>query len=146
VVGFVVEYDDVLQAHEIGHHALDHLAFGFERVELLADATLEQLPTPFGEFEFFAAFERVEIGDDDLCACDIIEHIVGDDFSRFVVAVRIVGLQHAKSIADRQAWGDDQEPARVGFACWTSDGIDGLPCDEHRHDRGFAGACGEFER
>ena len=35
VVGLVVEDQDVLQAHQVGHDALDHLAFGFERVQLL---------------------------------------------------------------------------------------------------------------
>ena len=48
VVGFIVERDDVLKSHQIGHDALDHLAFGFERIELLADAALEQLPATFG--------------------------------------------------------------------------------------------------
>ena len=88
----------------------------------------------------------MEVGDDDLCASDIVEHIVGYDFARFVVAIWIVGLEHAEPIADRQAWGDDQEPARVGFARWASDGIDGLPGDEHRHDGCFACTGGEFER
>ncbi len=33
MVGFVVEYQDVLQAHQVGHYPLQHLAFGFERIE-----------------------------------------------------------------------------------------------------------------
>ena len=32
VVRLVVEDEDVLHAHQVGHHALEHLAFGFQRV------------------------------------------------------------------------------------------------------------------
>ena len=34
----VVEDEDVLHAHQVGHHALEHLAFGFQRVQFLACA------------------------------------------------------------------------------------------------------------
>ena len=36
VVRLVVEDEDVLHAHQVGHDALDHLAFGFQRVQFLA--------------------------------------------------------------------------------------------------------------
>jgi hypothetical protein len=36
VVRLVVDDEDVLHAHQVGHHPLQHLAFGFERVEFLA--------------------------------------------------------------------------------------------------------------
>ena len=36
VVRLVVDDEDVLHAHQVGHHALEHLAFGFQRVQLLA--------------------------------------------------------------------------------------------------------------
>ena len=36
VVRLVVEHEDVLHAHQLGHDALEHLAFGLERVELVA--------------------------------------------------------------------------------------------------------------
>jgi|688.fasta_scaffold209968_2 hypothetical protein len=111
VVGFVVEQDDILQAHQIGRDALNHLAFGFECIERLADAALGQLPAPIGEFEFLVAFKGVEVGDDDYCASDTIEHIVGIDLAGFVVAVWIVGLEDSESISDREAWGDDEKTA-----------------------------------
>ena len=38
VVRLVVEDEDVLHAHQVGHHALEHLAFGFQRVQFLACA------------------------------------------------------------------------------------------------------------
>ena len=42
VVRLVVEDEDVLHAHQVGHDALDHLALGLERVQRLA-AALQQL-------------------------------------------------------------------------------------------------------
>ena len=38
VVRLVVEDEDVLHAHQLGHDPLEHLAFGLERVERLARA------------------------------------------------------------------------------------------------------------
>jgi hypothetical protein len=46
VVRLVVDDEDVLHAHQVGHHPLEHLAFGFERVQLFAAAALQQLPPP----------------------------------------------------------------------------------------------------
>jgi len=44
---FVVEHEDVLQAHQVGHHALEHLTFGLKRVQFLA-APLEQRTAALG--------------------------------------------------------------------------------------------------
>ena len=41
VMRLVVEDEDVLHAHQVGHHPLEHLAFGFEGVQFLA-APLKQ--------------------------------------------------------------------------------------------------------
>ena len=87
VVGFVVEDQDVLQAHQVGHDALEHLAFGFERVQFFA-AALEQGAAAFGELHALAEFEGVVVGDDDLGAVDIGEHVGGNQFAAGVVAVR----------------------------------------------------------
>jgi hypothetical protein len=54
--------------------AQDHLAFGLEGVEIVAGAALEQGAPAGGEFEAFAAFEGVVVGDDDLGAFDVIQH------------------------------------------------------------------------
>ena len=43
VVRLVVEDEDVLHAHQLGHHPLEHLAFGFERVAAPRRAPLQQL-------------------------------------------------------------------------------------------------------
>ena len=42
VVCLVVDDQDVLEAHEVGHHPLDHLAFGFQGAEGLPRASLEE--------------------------------------------------------------------------------------------------------
>jgi hypothetical protein len=44
-----------------------------------------------------------------------------------------------------QAGRANEKTARKGFAGGTSDGIDGLPRDEHGDDGGFACASREFE-
>jgi hypothetical protein len=54
VVRLVVEHEDVLQAHQVGHDPLDHLAFGFQRVQFFA-AALEQGRPPFGKLDARAA-------------------------------------------------------------------------------------------
>ena len=46
VVRLVVEHEDVLHAHQVGHDALEHLAFGLERVQLLAACGLAAAARP----------------------------------------------------------------------------------------------------
>ena len=145
VVGFVVEDEDVLQAHQVGHHPLEHLAFGFERVQRLA-ATLEQRAAALGELDPLAQLEGVVVGDDDLGAVDVVQHVARDELAALVVAVGIVGLQHAQAVLDRQAWGDDQKAAGEALALRVAHGVDRLPGDQHGHDRGLAGAGRELER
>ena len=36
MVGFVVQHKDIFHAHQVGHHPLEHLPFGFESVQLFA--------------------------------------------------------------------------------------------------------------
>ena len=42
VMRLIIEHEDVLQAHQVGHDPLDHLPFGFQCVQLLA-AALEEV-------------------------------------------------------------------------------------------------------
>jgi len=56
---FVVDHEDVLQAHEVRHHALDHLAFGFESIQFFAVPTFEQSATAFGDLDALAQLECV---------------------------------------------------------------------------------------
>ncbi|OGA37655.1 MAG: hypothetical protein A3G24_04370 [Betaproteobacteria bacterium RIFCSPLOWO2_12_FULL_62_13] len=61
------------------------------------------------------------------------------------LALPIARLEHAQAIFDREARGHDKKPAREAFALRAPHRVDGLPGDEHRHDRGLAGAGGEFQ-
>ena len=46
VVRLVVEDEDVLHTHQVGHDPLEHLAFGFERVQFLADGPCSSARPP----------------------------------------------------------------------------------------------------
>ena len=98
------------------------------------------------ELDALAQFEGVVVGDDDLGAFDIVEHVAGNQFAAGVVAVGIVRLEHAQPVLDRQAGRDDQETAGEVFAPGPANGVDRLPGDEHRHDGGLARAGGQFQR
>jgi hypothetical protein len=43
VVRLVIDGEDVLHAHQVGHRALEHLAFCFKRLHFLSRATLKEL-------------------------------------------------------------------------------------------------------
>ena len=66
VVGLVIDHEDVLHAHQVGHDALDHLAFGLQRLQVVASAALEELASAFGKLDALAQLEGVVVGDDDL--------------------------------------------------------------------------------
>src|SRR5579871_943594 len=144
VMGFVVKDQDVLDAHEAGHDALDHLAFGFEGTERLA-AALQQVASTFGDLQALAEFEGVVVGDDDLGVVQVGKQVAGHEFAAGVVAVGVIGLEDAEAVADGESGGDDQEAAGETGAAGAAQGVDGLPGDEHRHDGGFARASGKFE-
>ena len=56
------------------------------------------------------------------------------DDTGLVVAVGIVGLQNAESIADRDPWRDNQKTARELPAGRRADRVDRLPRHQHGHD------------
>ena len=145
MVRLVVEHDDVLEAHQAGHDPLEHLAFGFQRVQF-RPAALEQGAGSFREVDPLAQLEGVIVGQHDLGPVDVGEHVAGDQLAALVVAVRVIGHQHAQPVANGDAGGDDQEAAREGLAVRMADGIDRLPGDQHRHDGRLAGAGGELQR
>ncbi len=120
VVGFVVEHEDVFHAHQVGHDALDHLAFGFQCIEVVA-AALKQCPPAGRELDSLAKLESVVVGDDDLGPLDVVEHVAGNQLAAGVVAVGVVRLENAQAVLDRQAWGDDQEAA-CKAVCWSAGG------------------------
>jgi hypothetical protein len=146
VVRLIIDDENVLHAHQVRHDPLNHLAFGFERIQFLADTTLQELPTALGQIEALARLEGVEVRDDDLRPVHIIEHVVRNDLAAGVVAVGIVGLQDAQPVLDRQAWCAHEESAGKMLASLAPRSVDGLPRDQHSHYGGLACACSELER
>lgn len=145
MVRFVVQDQDVLQPHQIRHEPLEHLPFGFERVQLVADAPLEERPPSRRKLYPLAAFKRVEVRDDDLGAIDVVQHVARHQLAARVVAVRVVRLEDAQPVLDGDAGGHDEEAAREALALWVPDSVNGLPCDEHGHDGGLPRAGRELE-
>ena len=137
VVSLVVHDQDVAQPHQVGHHPLKHLALGFERVEFVAAATLQKHSPALGQLDALTLLERVVIRDHDLGPGQILQHVAGHQFAALVIAVRIVGLQYTKAIADRQARRHEQKTVRESLARWAPRGVDGLPSDDHGHHRGL---------
>ena len=72
VMRFVIENQDILQAHQAGHHSLDHLSFGFQRVQLIATA-LQQGTATLGKLDTLTELEGVVIRNDDFGAVQIAE-------------------------------------------------------------------------
>ena len=50
-----------------------------------------------------------------------------------------------QAVLNSDAGRDDEKAASEILAAGTADGIDGLPGDQHRHDRCFPGAGGQFQ-
>ena len=108
-------------------------------------------PRPWGASslrngEGLALHEGVVVGDDDLGAVQVAEHVGRHQLAALVVAVRVVRLEHPQAVADSETRGDHQEPACEPLAAGTANRIDGLPRDEHGHDGGLASAGRELER
>ncbi|GBE49015.1 hypothetical protein BMS3Bbin12_02208 [bacterium BMS3Bbin12] len=146
MVCLIVDDEDVLQAHQLGHDPLQHLALGFESVEGLSSTALQQQPPAFGKFHTLTPLEGMKVGDDDSGPLQIGEHVARDQFTALVVAVGIVGLEHAQAILDRQTRCHDQEATGKTLALRVADGVDRLPGDQHRHDGGFSGTRRELQR
>ena len=86
------------------------------------------------------------VGDDDFCAFHFVKQVTRHQFAVFVVAIRVVRLKHAQAVFDGKAGRDDEKAACESAARGAPHGVDGLPSDEHRHDRRFTGAGRQFQR
>src|SRR5207249_4775994 len=81
----------------------------------------------------------------DLGAGNFREEIGGHEFAVFVVIVRVAGKDDPKPVTDSDARRANEESARKGFARGPTDGVEGLPSNEHGDDGCLAGASGEFQ-
>ena len=147
VVAFVVEHQHVLHAHQLPAHALQHLAFGLQRGRLLPrPLALQQPARAFGHLHPLAAHEGVEVGDEDLGAAEVRQHVRGDEFAAGIVALRVVRQQHAQAVADGDAGRRHQKAAGEARAVRAAHCVHRLPGDEHGHHGGLAGSGGELQR
>ena len=145
VVRFIVDRQNILHAHQLGHDTLEHLPLGFDRVESLP-SPLEERSTTLRQIDALTQLEGVVVRDDDLRALQIGEHVARHQLATLVIAVRVVRLQHAQAISNRQPRRHDEETSGESLALRMSHGIDRLPCDQHCHHGGFAGARRELQR
>ena len=146
MVRLVVDHQDVLHAHQVWHHPLQHLTFVFLGLQFVAGTALQQLAPALGYFEAFAQLEGVEVGDDDLGPMQLVEHVARHQFAVLVIAVGVVGLQYPQAVLDGQAGSTDQETAREILARRSAHRIDRLPGNQHRHHRRLARTGGELQR
>ena len=145
MVRLVVQSEHVLHAHELGHDALEHLALALQRTQV-GSASLKEGAAALRDLHRLAKLEGVEIGDDDLRAVEIAQHVAGHELPALVVAVRVVGLEHPEPVLDRDARRDNQEAPCETPAVGASDRVDRLPGDEHGHDGGLSGPGGQLHR
>jgi hypothetical protein len=103
----VIDDDDILHAHQVGHYTLEHLAFGLLRIQFFTPATLKELPPAFGKVDTLAKFESVVVCNDDLGSVHVFKHVAGNEFEAGVVAVGVIRLEDTQPVFDRQAGSAD---------------------------------------
>ena len=144
VVRLVVEDDDALHAHQLGHDALEHLSLALERVQRLA-AALQQRAPNLGDLHPLAQLEGVIVGDDDLRLVHVGQHVRRHQLAMAVVAFGVIGQEDPQAITDRDPGRDDQETATERLAARVAHGIERMPGDQHRHHGGLARPGGHLE-
>ena len=129
MVTLVVHDENVLHAHQVGHDPLQHLSLGLQCVQRLPTPAFQQPASPFRHLHAFPQYEGMVVGYDDLGPVEVAQHVAGHQLSADVVAVRIVGLQYAQPVPDRNPWRHNQKTACEPPAVGMSDGVDRLPRD-----------------
>jgi len=146
VMGFIVDDHQVAVggggADQLSEHPFGGVSAGLAAV-VLADA--QQLAGVSGGAEQVAGPEGLPVDDGHLRPVEIAAHRAGRNQPVLVVdVVGAGGLEHRQAVADGEAGGDDGEALSVPQVppAGGSDGVEGLPGDQHRHDHGLAGAGG----
>ena len=85
------------------------------------------------------------VGDDNLGALDIAQHVGRRYLAAAIVAFGIVRQQNTQPVPDRDAWRNDKEPARELFAVRVTHGVDRLPGDQHCHHGSLARTGRQFQ-
>jgi len=141
MVCLVIDDDDVLETHQPAGNAADHGAIAFRLGRGPQRRLLDLV-----QRHLVLLLEGVIVGDDDLGLAQIEQHILWHDLAALVVALRIIGLQDAQAVLDRDAGGDYQEALGEALRAGMAHRVQRLPRDHHRHDRGLAGTGGQLQR
>ena len=86
------------------------------------------------------------VGDNQFGSLNIFQHVVWHQLPCEIIVFRVIGLQDAQAITNREARSHDQEAAGELLASGSPNRIDRLPRNKHGHHGGFASTRGEFER
>jgi hypothetical protein len=111
MVGFVVDDVDASVIEELAAGPIKHLSIGFRGLDRIRCVALQEAARDLRQRKGLPVLEGVVVGDDDLSAPDFRQHFRWDEFTGFIVVVRIARLKNAEAILDRDAGGDDQEGA-----------------------------------
>lgn len=145
MVRFVVDHQDVLEADKILYDALEHLAGRLDGLGSGAGRAGEHRPGSRREVEGRLLLIGVVVRDDHARRIHQRQQIHRHELAFGIVRFGVVGQQHAQTVANRDAGRGDEETVRELVADAVPAGVDGLPGDEHRHDRRLAGAGRQLE-
>ena len=146
VVRLVVDHEDVLETGRVAEHAADHLPSRLHRLRPALSRRSHQHGLRSGrQLEQVLPLECVIVRDDDPGGLDQRQHVLRNELAMFVVGFGIVRQKDAEPVLDRDAGRRYEEAVRELRGHAMADGIHGLPGDDHRHDRGLAGAGRELE-
>jgi hypothetical protein len=145
VMGLVIEHDDILEREQFAAGTAEHLPVRLARFDRLrVVAGQKRAPDP-RQRNSLTMLEGVVVGNDDCGLSHIAQHIAGQQLARPVIALGVLGVEYLKPILDRDAGSDDQEGAREAVGARHAHGIERLPGNDHRHDRGLARAGRHFQ-
>ena len=139
VVRLVVDDVDAVVVEQLAAGPLQHLRVGFRRLGRLGIVSLQEAARDLGQGQRLAMLKGVVVGDHDLRAPDLRQHLRRHDLARLIIVVRLARLQHAEPILDRDAGRDDQEGAGEVLR-FLAGGVHRLPGDQHGHDGRLAAA------
>jgi hypothetical protein len=146
VMRLVVEDDDALEGQQLTAGAVQHLSVGFARPHRIGVVALQEAAAHPRELQRIAMLKGVVVGDHHLRLADLAQHVGGDQLAGPVIAVGVLGIEHLEAVENRDAGRHNQKCAREPVGLGGAHGVDRLPCDNHRHNRGLSGAGCHFQR
>ncbi len=135
----VINHVNAVVIQQLAASSREHLGIGFRGPERFGRIALQKAARDLGQRQGLAMLKRMVIGDHDLGAADFRQHFRRHDFACLVVIVGLARQQHAKTVADGDARGDDQKGAGEILRILTGR-VHRLPGDQHGHHGGLAAA------